>query len=116
MSDGALRRQGGGRPDPVGGEPLSADERAELVRLRTQVAEVGEGHRFPGKSLGVPCGAASKVSRFELIAAECASHDVTRMAQLLGVSTSGYDKHRQILASDCRRHVKIDSDDGVGAW
>lgn len=33
------------------------------------------------------------MSRFELIAAECATHDVTRMTALLGVSTSGYYKH-----------------------
>lgn len=33
----------GGGPDPVGGEPLSADEPEELVRLRAQVAEQAKG-------------------------------------------------------------------------
>jgi putative transposase len=39
------------------------------------------------------------MSRFELIAAQCASHDVTRMAELLGVSTSGYYKHRNTCSA-----------------
>jgi putative transposase len=34
------------------------------------------------------------------MAAQCADHDVTWMAQLLGVSTSGYYKHLQILAAE----------------
>lgn len=36
----------GCRPDPGGGEPLSAEERAELVRLRAQVAEQAKDIAF----------------------------------------------------------------------
>jgi transposase len=40
----------GGRPDPGGGEPLSADERAELVRLRAQVTEQAKDIAFLEKA------------------------------------------------------------------
>lgn len=40
------------------------------------------------------------MSRFELIAAECAAHDVIRMTELLGVSTLGFYKHLHVLARD----------------
>jgi transposase len=36
----------GSRSDPGGGEPLSAGERAELVRLRAQVAEQSKDIAF----------------------------------------------------------------------
>jgi transposase len=41
---------GGGGPDPGGGEQLSADERAELVRLRAQVAEQAKDIGFLEKA------------------------------------------------------------------
>ena len=41
---------GDGGPDPGGGEPLSADERAELVRLRAQVAEQAKDIGFQEKT------------------------------------------------------------------
>jgi transposase len=37
---------GGGGPDPGGGERLSAEERAELVRLRALVAEQSKDIAF----------------------------------------------------------------------
>jgi transposase len=36
----------GPRSDPVGGEPLSVEERAELVRFRAQVAEQSKDIAF----------------------------------------------------------------------
>jgi transposase len=41
---------GRGGPDPGGGEPLSADEHAELVRLRAQVAEQAKDIAFLEKA------------------------------------------------------------------
>lgn len=41
---------GGVRPDPGGGQPLSADERAELVRLRAKVAEQAKANAFLEKA------------------------------------------------------------------
>jgi transposase len=41
---------GGGGPDPGGGEPLSADEHAELVWLRAQVAEQAKDIAFLEKA------------------------------------------------------------------
>ena len=40
----------GGGPDPGGGEPLSGQERAELVRLRAQVAEQSKDIAFLKKA------------------------------------------------------------------
>ena len=40
----------GRRPDPGGGEPLSADEHAELVRLRAQVVEQSKDIAFLEKA------------------------------------------------------------------
>jgi transposase-like protein len=40
----------GPRSDPVGGEPLSAEERAELIRLRAQVAEQAKDIAFLEKA------------------------------------------------------------------
>lgn len=40
----------GGRPDPDGGGQLLADERAELVRLRAQVAEQAKDITFLEKA------------------------------------------------------------------
>jgi transposase len=40
----------GARSDPAGGEPVSAEERAELVRLRAQVAEQSKDIAFLKKA------------------------------------------------------------------
>lgn len=72
------------RTDSNGGPPLSAPERAELVRLRATVAQQAKQIAFLEEASAYFAAAASKPSRLELIAAECTRRDVTRMAKLLG--------------------------------
>ena len=71
-------------------QDLSASERSELTRLRAELAEKDRDIAFLKKSIGVLCGAASSVSRFELIAAECACHHVMKGGAPLIISRTGF--------------------------
>ncbi len=70
-----------------GAQPRSAHERSELVRLRATVAQQAKKLAFLENVSAYFAATASRASRLELIAANCASHDLTRLAELLGVST-----------------------------
>lgn len=96
-SRGAVARR---MDDPAGGQPLSVQERAELVRLRAIIAQQAREIAFLEEVSAHFAAAASKVSRLELTAAECACHDVPAIAQLPDVSSSG---------SNCQRVAKSDS-------
>ncbi len=70
---------------------VDVDERAELVRLRREVAEQRMDREFLKKSSGLlRHGELEPEQAFAVIDAEKATHSVTRMAQLLGVSRSGH--------------------------
>ncbi len=72
-------------------EALDLDERAELARLRREVAELRMDVGLLEKSCGLLCGRELEPERaFAVIDAEKASHSITRMAELLAVSRSGY--------------------------
>ncbi|SDU79532.1 hypothetical protein SAMN04488548_136231 [Gordonia westfalica] len=80
---------------PLDQDP-SASERAELTRLRADLAGKARDIAFL-KRVSAYSAAASSVSRLELIAAECANDDVTKIVALRGVSRPGYYAwaHRQ---------------------
>ncbi|WP_292976658.1 transposase [Mycobacterium sp.] len=90
----------GQQTDSHGVQPCSALERAELVRLRATVAQQATKLAILENVSAYFATAVSKASRLELIAANCASHDLTRLAELLGVSP-GY--HKQLDAQSVNR-------------
>ncbi|MGP4998936.1 IS3 family transposase, partial [Corynebacterium variabile] len=75
------------------GEPtgeLDLDERAELKRLRRELADVKKDNEFLGKAAGLLRCQATTAERYELMVQEKANYEVKRMARLLGVSRSGF--------------------------
>ncbi|WP_157044116.1 IS3 family transposase [Nostocoides australiense] len=71
-------------------EALDINERAELERLRREVVELRMDREFLKKSGLLHRGELEPERAFELIAAEKATYEVTRMVELLGVSRSGF--------------------------
>lgn len=90
----------GQRTDFDGGQPLSAQESPELVRLRATVAQQAQKIAFLENVSAYFATAASKASRFELIAANCASHDLTRLAELFGVTTRHHKRVDALSVSE----------------
>lgn len=82
-------------------EALDVDERAELERLRREVAELRMDRQFLKNSGLLRHGEQLEPERaFEMIEAEKATHSITRMSDLLGVSRSGYSAWTARQASE----------------
>lgn len=76
------------RMDSDGGQPLSVQERAELVRLRATVVQQAKQIAFLEQVSAYFATTASKATLLEIIAAACVHHDVTLTDGLLRVSAS----------------------------
>lgn len=76
------------RTDSAGGQPLSLQERAELVQLQAIVAWQAKQIAFLDEVSACFAAAAPKATRLEVIATACAHHHVTPAGELLAVSTS----------------------------
>ncbi|WP_409047788.1 IS3 family transposase [Microbacterium sp. HA-8] len=95
----------GGGPDG----PLEVSERAELERLRREVAELRMDNEFPGKSGGLLRIEAEPEERFAVIEAEKANMTITRMCLLLGVDRRRFYewRARQVAGPSARQQRAV---------
>ncbi|MDN6442526.1 MAG: IS3 family transposase [Acidipropionibacterium jensenii] len=93
----------------TGQAPLDLDERAELERLRREVAELRMDNEFLGKAGGLLRIEAEPEERFAVIEAEKANMTITRMCLLLGVDRRRFYewRARQVAGPSARQQRAV---------